>query len=219
MVGGGEHVTSGRLAVALALVVSTAALARAARHPAIAPQAHLAALPYRIASWVGRDAEPLDEETLRVLAADGYLNRSYAAAPSPSPLNLYIAYYGEQRPGVSIHSPLHCLPGTGWETLDVSTVDVPLADGGSGEARRLIVRKNGDRAVVLYWYAIHGRMLANELASKIWLLHDSIRFRRSDAALVRIVVPIGGAGDPAAAEQRGLAFARGVLPYLRQLWS
>jgi hypothetical protein len=44
-----------------------------------------------------------------------------------------------------------------------------------------------------------------------------LRFRRSDAALVRIVVPAGG--DPIAAEQRGLTFARGVLPYLLQLWS
>src|SRR5437667_250199 len=82
---------------------------------------------------------------------------------------------------------------------------VPLADGTSGQARRLIVRKNRDRAVVLYWYAIHGRMLANEVASKAWLLHDSLWFRRSDAALVRIVVPVGGA-DAIAAEQRGLTF-------------
>jgi EpsI family protein len=154
---------------------------------------------------------------VRILAADSYLNRSYAE-PSRAPLNLYVAYYGEQRPGVSIHSPLHCLPGTGWEPLDVATVDVPLADGTSGQARRLIVRKNRDRAVVLYWYAIHGRMLANEVVSKAWLLHDSLWLRRSDAALVRIVVPLGGA-DPIAAERRGLTFARGLLPHLLQLWS
>jgi EpsI family protein len=216
---GGERMNPGRLAVALMLVVSAAVLARSARRQDAVPRLNLGAVPYRIASWVGRDAEPLDEETVRILAADAYLNRNYAPKGSSAPLNLYVAYYGAQRPGVSIHSPLHCLPGTGWETLDIATVAVPLADGTSGEARRLIVRKNRDRALVLYWYAIHGRMLANEIASKAWLLHDSIRLRRSDAALVRIVVPIGGAGDPAAAEQRGLTFARGVIPYLLQLWS
>jgi EpsI family protein len=208
-----------RLIVALMLVASTAALARVARRSDAVPPVNLGALPYRLDSWVGRDAEPLDEETVRILAADAYLNRNYAAEPSRAPLNLYVAYYGEQRPGVSIHSPLHCLPGTGWEPLDVATVDVPLAGGAPGQARRLIVRKNRDRAVVLYWYSIHGRMLANEVVSKAWLLHDSLRFRRSDAALVRIVVPVGSAADPVVAEQRGLTFARGMLPHLLHLWS
>jgi EpsI family protein len=206
-----------RLFIAIALVASTAALARVARRTDAIAAVNLGVLPYRLDSWVGRDEQPLDEETVRILAADSYLNRTYTAEPSGAPLNLYVAYYGAQRPGVSIHSPLHCLPGTGWEPLDVATVDVPLADGASGPARRMIVRKNRDRAVVLYWYSIHGRMLANEVVSKAWLLHDSLWLRRSDAALVRIVVPIGA--DPVAAEQRGLTFARGVLPYLQQLWS
>jgi len=210
--------TPARLITAIALVISTAAFARVARRADARPPVNLGALPYRLDSWVGHDEKPLDEDTVRILAADSYVNRSYTTEPSPAPVNLYIAYYGEQRPGVSIHSPLHCLPGTGWEALDVATVDVPLAGGASGSVRRMIVRKNRDRAVVLYWYSIHGRMLANEIASKAWLLHDTLWFRRSDAALVRIVVPVGGA-DPVAAEQRGLTFARGVLPYLRQLWS
>ena len=116
---------------------------------------------------------------------------------------------------MSLHSPLNCLPGTGWETLDVSTRDI-----GPGEARRLVVRKNRERAVVLYWYAIHGRVLASEAVSKAWLLHDSVRYRRSDAALVRIVVPVADRqGTTEAAEQRALAFARAVLPRLSLLWS
>jgi EpsI family protein len=84
----------------------------------------------------------------------------------------------------------------------------------------MIVRRNRDRAVVLYWYAVHGRMLASEAVSKAWLLHDSIRLHRSDAALVRIVVPIAGAdGSSEAAERQALAFAHDVLPYLSRLWS
>jgi hypothetical protein len=54
--------------------------------------------------------------------------------------------------------------------------------------------------------------------SKAWLLHDSVRFRRSDAALVRIVVPVEGNGIDVA-QRQGLAFARDVLPYLPRLWS
>ncbi len=207
-----------RLALAVGIIAAAAVLTDAARRN----QAHvadLAALPYRVNAWTGRDAPPLDAETLRVLAADAYLDRNYDAGAAHDPINLYVAYYGEQRPGVSIHSPLHCLPGTGWEPLDVGTIDAPFAAASAGRMRRMIIRKDRERAVVLYWYSVHGRMVANEIASKAWLLRDSIRLGRSDAALVRIVVPLAAGSDPREAERRGLSFARDVFPYLQQLWS
>ena len=206
-----------RMLGALLMIAAAGALAQAARAQGPARQAQLASLPHRVAGWNGRDAAALDEETLRVLAADAYLNRSYTGA-SGTPIDLYIAYYGRQQPGVSIHSPLHCLPGTGWEPLDIATVTVTAPGLADGTARRLIVRKNMARAVVIYWYAIHGRTIASETISKAWLLHDSLRFHRSDAALVRIVVPVRGTAVDAA-ERDGLAFARDVLPYLPHLWS
>jgi EpsI family protein len=203
-----------RMLSVVALLLSTGALAAAALAPSAGKTAQLAQLPYQIGEWNGREAEPFDAETVRILAADSYLNRSYSDPRHPA-AGLYIAYYGRQKPGVSVHSPLHCLPGTGWEALDVATVPLPV-----GDARRMIVRRNQDRAVVLYWYAVHGRMLASEAASKAWLLHDSVRLHRSDAALVRIVVPIVGADSSGqAAERQAIAFAHEVLPYLSRLWS
>src|SRR5438067_664826 len=130
------------------------------------PQSRLSEMPYDVAAWNGRDAEPLDTDTVRILSADEYLNRTYNSGVAAAPVNLYIAYYGQQRPGVSIHSPLHCLPGTGWEPQDVGTTNLQPGDAASGHVRRLIVRKNRDRSVVLYWYAIHGRTLASEVVSK-----------------------------------------------------
>jgi EpsI family protein len=204
-----------RLLVAIVLIAGTGVLAAAARRPGVAVQPSLDRLPYQLDEWSGREAAALDAETLQVLGADAYLNRSYAAGTQAPPVGLYIAYYGEPRPGVSVHSPLHCLPGTGWETLDIATVDL-----GAGNARRMVVRKNTERAVVLYWYSVHGRVLASEVLSRAWLLHDSVRLRRSDAALVRIVVPVAGRdGSIEAAGQRAVGFARDVLPYLPHLWS
>jgi EpsI family protein len=210
-----------RALVAVLLILGAGALARAARSAAERPPADLAALPLAIGTWSGRDAAALDEESERILAADAYLNRSYVSAQTGAPVGLYIAYYAEQRPGVSIHSPLHCLPGTGWEPLAVSTIALPGAgEDGAARVRRMIVSKNLDRALVLYWYAVHGRMLSGEVASKLWLLHDSLRFQRTDAALVRIVVPVGrDAVSADAAEQQAVAFAGDLLPFLSHLWS
>jgi EpsI family protein len=210
---------SARLGFAAAVLAATSVVAQAAYNGKPGLWLGPSQLPLTIGEWKGREGGPLDAETMAVLRADGVINRVYASAADRSPVDLYVAYYARQQPGVSIHSPLHCLPGTGWETLDVATIDLPMNGAEPGHLRRLIVGKNRERALVLYWYAIHGRMLANEVVSKAWLLHDSLRFGRSDAALVRIVVPLAATGDAAAAEESGLAFARAVLPYLQQLWS
>jgi len=203
--------STARLTAIVLLLASTAVIARASHRHEGDSVANLSALPYNVSGWTGSDAKPLDQETLRTLGADAYVNRTYIAGAA-APVGLYIAYYSAPRPGVSVHSPLLCLPGTGWEPLDVGTLNV----AGNG-VRRLVARKNNDRALVLYWYAVHGRVVSNEAMSRLWLLHDSLRYGRRDAALVRIVVPI--AGSDADAEQRGVAFTRDLLPYLSQLWS
>ena len=48
--------------------------------------------------------------------------------------------------------------------------------------------------MVLYWYEGHDRVIASEFAAKYWLILDSIRYRRSDTALVKVVVPAPGDG-------------------------
>jgi EpsI family protein len=199
------------IAVVLMLVASAAIARAAVQAPPASLRSNLSALPYAFDKWAGSEGPALDAETMRILSADSVLNRTYTAGDGV-PVSLYVAYYARQRPGVSIHSPLHCLPGTGWEAVDVSTMklNVTAADGAPGAMRRMIVRKNQRRALVLYWYALHGRMIANEISSKIWLLADSVRLHRSDAALVRIVVPIGA--SISAADERGVAFARDLAP-------
>jgi EpsI family protein len=205
-----------RAVVLMLLLAVTAVMAQPAERRPARP-AGISALPYAVGGWQGVDDGSLDRATAAQLGADEYVTRTYANSDQ-APVGLYVAYYASQRPGVSIHSPLHCLPGTGWETLDVATMTLQAdgaAGGSGGKIRRLIMRKNLDRAVVMYWYQLHGRMVANEVKSKLYLLGHSLRLRRSDAALVRIVVPVSGEPDAAAA--RGLSFVRELLPQLTPL--
>lgn len=204
-----------RLIVTVTLVSAVAVLT-ARGHSAPPAPIQLAGLPMTIGTWQGNDAKPFDEETVRILAADTSVNRVYASAERAA-VGFYAAYYAQQRPGVSIHSPLHCLPGTGWEPLDVGARVLKGSDGSAHQIRRLIVRKERDQAVVLYWYSIHGRVVGDELQSKLWLLHDSLRFGRSDAALIRLSVPVTGSVE--SAERDALAFGRALLPSLSHLWS
>jgi EpsI family protein len=206
---------SPRLAFAAGVLAVTSFVTQAAYHSKPGLWLGPSQLPLTLGDWQGREGGPLDAETMAVLRADGVINRVYARADQ-SPVDLYVAYYARQQPGVSIHSPLHCLPGTGWEVQSAGSLDLPSSRGITGEARKLIAQKNRDRALVLYWYSVHGRMVGSETASRLYLLGDRLRLGRNDAALVRVVAPLDE--GEAAAEQQAVGFIRDLLPQLPRLW-
>jgi EpsI family protein len=150
----------------------------------------------------------VSEQERRVAGMDEYLLRSYAGADSTSAgFSIYVGYYQHQARGHTIHSPKNCLPGAGWEALTSATAAVPIA-GASVQVTRYLLQRNDERAVVLYWYQGRGRVENNEYVVKWDLLRDAALRRRSDEALVRVVVPI------ATGESEALAVATAVASQL-----
>ena len=80
---------------------------------------------------------------------------------------------------------------------------------------RYVIRKGIDRQLVIYWYQSHGRAVASEYTSKVYMVLDAMRTNRTDAALVRVITPLPE--DPAgqaAAEARAIEFVKGLAPAL-----
>lgn len=150
----------------------------------------LAAFPLELDGWRGIDGPAFSPEIVRTLGADEYVNRVYHDAGGAT-VGLYVAYYATQRHGDAIHSPQHCLPGTGWEPVSRRRVTV---DTGSEQfpVNRYVVQKRAQRQLVLYWFQGRGRSIANEFANRFHLLSDALFRGRTDGALVRLIAPIDG---------------------------
>jgi EpsI family protein len=167
-------------------------------------------LPSSLGQWRNVGDSPLDPATLEVLRADDYVSRTYVAGQIPA--ELFIAYYATQRQGDTIHSPMNCLPAAGWQPRSTGRTHIPVGGGASVTTNRYVIQKGLDERLVLYWYQSHGRTIASEYASKMYLVLDSLRLRRSDAALVRVIVPMS-AGEPQA-DLAARDFVRNVYPVL-----
>ena len=146
--------------------------------------------PVQVGPWkqAGVDGR-FDAQTMSVLRATDYLLRDYRLAQGQA-ANLYIGYYATQRDGASYHSPLNCLPGAGWNMVDPAMVTISLPNGQSFLANKYVIENGGNRHLMIYWYQGRGRMIASEYWGKIYTVLDSVRLRRSDAAMVRVTVPI-----------------------------
>jgi EpsI family protein len=78
-------------------------------------------------------------------------------------------------------------------------------------ANQYVVARGEDKVAVLYWYQGHGRTIANEFSAKFWLVADSVRYRRSDTALLKVQVPVGE-GDSAEGVRTAIGFLKAAYP-------
>jgi EpsI family protein len=172
--------------------------------------------PMTVGDWRATVDPPMEEDILKVLGVDDYLSRVYYRQREA--VGLYMGYYGSQRQGDTIHSPLNCLPGSGWEPVSEGRLSIANADGAGRDitVNRYIVKKGLERQLVLYWYQSHGRVVASEYWSRAFLINDAIRLNRTDGSLVRVIapIPVGAEDDGAAAEKLAEGFVREIFPLL-----
>jgi EpsI family protein len=143
----------------------------------------------------------MDVEVEQSLGFQDYVLADYSAAGGEQ-VNFYVAYYASQRKGVSPHSPQVCIPGGGWVIMDLREISVPLAGGQALPAVRALIDKQGQRALVYYWFDQRGRLIGNEYLMKWYLLVDSFQRNRTDGALVRAVTAVLPNESPQVADQR-----------------
>lgn len=177
------------------------------------PGEPLSLLPAIQAGWTSRDMD-IDQETRDVLGAGDFLSRIYSQGAQSPPISLFIGYFPTQRTGQTIHSPKHCLPGSGWVFVSSDSVDLIDASGKSHRVGEYIIANGDARQFVIYWYQAHGRSVASEYMAKIYMVADAIRLNRTDGALVRVITPIASNEDTAAARMRAEAFVKQLAPLL-----
>ena len=206
-----------RLFVITACLLVAAGLRFRAEQPERVPlREPLQKLPLQIESWRGRDAAPFADDVVAVLGVDEYVSRFYRT-PESATLSLYVGYYQSQRQGDTIHSPMNCLPGAGWQPMETGRLTIDVAGHTPLDVNRVVIQKGLDRQLALYWYQSHGRVIANEYWSKLFMVYDAMRLNRSDAALVRVISPIASADpDAGAATRRAMNFVRALWPSLER---
>jgi EpsI family protein len=176
--------------------------------PTLPRREQFSTFPKQAGSWIMAREDTVDDATASVLQADDYLIRQYRDGKGRR-VDLFIAYYKTQKAGESMHSPMNCLPGAGWGIVEKDKVSMD-----SEIINRYLIEKNGDRALVLYWYQANGRVIANEYWGKFYLVLDALRTGRSDGAIVRFVVPIPKGSNGNSELQSGMEMARSTFPLL-----
>lgn len=207
---------SGRHAriLSVALILQAVLFYALSRGEAVPNSRPLSDFPARFGGWSLAREGVIEKEILDVLRADDVMNRIYHRASSSEMASLFVAYFKSQRAGQAPHSPKNCLPGAGW--VPSVSEDLPIAIRGAAPIRvnHYIVSRGDEKSVVLYWYQTRDRVIASEYKAKICLVIASMRYNRSDTALVRVVVSVRD-GDEDRATRTAVEFVQSFFVPLR----
>ena len=198
--------------------MATMGLSVRAMRPEVVPlREPLSQVPLALGAWRGQDHAPFADNIVAVLGVDEYVSRVYRTSAGDV-ASLYVGYYESQRQGDTIHSPMNCLPGAGWQPIETGTETVAVPGNSPPiTVNRVVIQKGLDRQVALYWYQSHGRVVANEYKSKALMVYDAVRLNRSDAALVRVISPVAASDEGTAeATRRAVDFVTSLWPSLER---
>lgn len=206
------------LAVAAVLAVEIAVFYASPNREYIPSPPPLTQFDLNVGKWTMAAQHELDPESQNLLKADDTLTRDYVG---PNHIDFFVAFFKSQRAGVTPHSPKMCLPANGFteESSRIVSLSVP------GEPKpipvnRYIVSLGERRELVYYWFQTAHRVTADEYLSKLYLILDSLRYRRSDEALVRVIATDFNSHDDEAQEKDAIQFIRDVYqPLKNQIWS
>jgi EpsI family protein len=158
--------------------------------------------------WTAFREQQLDSQTLKTLDATSYLSRAFQR--DNLELDLFVAFYAQQRAGESMHSPKHCLPGSGWEIWRQDSALVPV-NGLQVKVNKYSIQNLGRRLIMFYWYQSKDRIIASEYLGKILLARDTLMTGQTAAAIVRVTLP-----DVPGADQKGIEFVSQVIPEVQR---
>jgi EpsI family protein len=162
----------------------------------------------QIDGWTSGGNRTLQDKIVATLDSTEYLSRTYTKGMNA--LDVFAAFYAQQRAGESMHSPKYCLPGGGWEFSEFATATVPMA-GTTAKINRAVIQKPGSRAIMFYWYQSRTRVVASEYQSKVFLVWDGLVHANPGGSIVRVMLP-----DRPDASEEGLAFAAQLVKQVQR---
>ncbi len=171
----------------------------------------LGQFPVSVSGWRMAGEGVLSSDVQNVLKASDVLIRQYVGQRGEK-VQLYIGYHGGGKGGGEIHSPKHCLPGSGWFERS-SERDKVKAGGQELDLVRAVYQKGDSNELFLYWYQVRGKSLSEEFSLKGQQIVNSVLHRRRDASFIRISIPFQG--DQQQALDVGRRFLQDFLPQIR----
>jgi EpsI family protein len=194
-----ERIETKRILILVILLAALCAYAWTLRlkEPTRPRMPSLDLIPREVGDYTARD-QYIPPESLRELGADTTLARSYIS-PSGETIEMFLGWFADQQENSQIHSPKHCYPGSGWDIIREGSVNLNIG-GSVWAAKQLIISGGKERRMIVYWFNMQDRIIANEFALKYNQMLSTLLSRPPAASFIRFSTNLPAAEEARTAE-------------------
>ncbi|MBD3290356.1 EpsI family protein [candidate division KSB1 bacterium] len=139
--------------------------------------------PEQLNNWKLIHQSTLSMQVQNVLKSDAQIMRKYVNSRGEY-VWIFLAYFRDQKYGEQIHSPRHCLPGSGWNIRQNSLIK--FSDAVHFNANRLVIQQNAAKEIMVYWFWTRNGIITKEYRLKFDLAFNSLLRKPTDAAFIRL---------------------------------
>lgn len=166
-------------------------------------------LPFAVKEWKGRTAGDV-EKKFDLPGPDIEIHRIYENSAGKK-VDLIIGYFEEQRQDKElVHYTLDEL------YVNSGTIQILLDFGQTMPVRKKIVRRGKEYFIVLFWYDIGGRLIANNIEAKATTAIRGITTRKTNGSIIIVTSPLEIYSDADSVSIHQADFVRSIQPILSQ---
>jgi len=145
----------------------------------------MSSFPLTLGQWKSKESRlPVSIEV--AAGASDYYYGDFRSSDNQR-VNLYIAYYEDQKIGAAPHSPTLCIPGDGWVIRSDTPIPITARNGKTIYVSRLVMTKGKQTSIAYYWLKQGDKTFSAQFKARLDLIRFAITENRADAALVRLV--------------------------------
>jgi len=185
--GGLARVGTAKFVAVYMLLIAAALFLNLHSDKAVPSNRPFSQFPQQVADWRVISENEFSADVLKVLKPTDYVSRQYRRADG-AVVDLYVGYHNGGKGTGGIHSPKHCLPGSGW--LEISTRKELLATpDGNRAIVRAVYQKGDSKELFLYWFQMMDKTITDEYSLKLSEIKNSLLYQRRDQSFIRISMP------------------------------
>ena len=166
------------------IIVAAAAMGWAVKYqtPEVTRRADWSGMPLQKGDWNGAE-DIVAQGVVDLLMPDAIFQANYTG-PEGVPVNLFLGSWSDPRGGP--HSPLNCLPASGWIVLSTEPHPVEY-EGRTIPAQRLRLSYHRTEHLMDFWYITPYGETSNDYRLKLYEMLTSLTFQPRHLTFVRFV--------------------------------
>lgn len=184
-------------------------LIKEVRIPLMQPLAHV---PIAFGDFVGENVYFSSEDS-NYNSSDVKILRIYKKRGENTPLNIFAGYWETEDEIKRIRSPRYTIEG--WGYYWTKTKALITSSNNRAEFKEFLNERGEEKELVYYCYIVDGKVVPDEYRFRFLKAVNSLLYRRNNAALLRVSVPVTGDFPVEVAELYIEDFIRSFLPLLK----